>query len=236
MNTATKPRDVLLLEANHNHREYLRNYLSNQGYAISISTNPDEMIRMAGRTRFGLALVDAGYFSARQTESQEWERTFCQRNDLGVILLSSEGSSRESVRALNLGADDYVSKPFHDGELLARIRAVMRRYPAANNSNSDAQWCLHPAGRYLLSPEDLRICLTGRELGLLSLLTATPGEPVSRDQISQSLMGREWLPGDRSMDVLVRRLRAKLHHAGGRELIKTERHIGYLVDNVQVSH
>lgn len=240
MKSATQPRDVLLLESNRAHRRYISSYLSSHGFGVSIPDNQHELVALADQRQFGLALLDASLCSQAATERASWAKSFCQRNDLGVILLSAEGGSRESARALNLGADDYVSKPFHDAELLARIRAVMRRYPAANASNdsnaASEQWRLNIAGAHIAAPGGTRIRLTGREMELLKLLSAQPGKAVSRDQISRSLMGRDWLPGDRSMDVLVRRLRSKLDAAGGRELIKTERHVGYSLHQVQLSH
>jgi len=233
----TNPRDLLLLEPDRRHREQLSNYLGANDFKITTPGDQQELVKLANRQQFCLALIDAGSCADQQALPFDWAQTFCRRSDLGVILMSTEGSSRESVRALNLGADDYVSKPVHQAELLARIRAVIRRYPASNNIADDGRdWRLSVAGRHLLAPNGMHIRLTGRELELLSLLSAHQDQAVSRDQISMSLMRREWQPGDRSMDVLVRRLRAKLDRAGGRGLIKTERHIGYRLADIQVSH
>jgi len=231
-----KPRDVLLFESDPTHRAYLAGYLAGHGYDVAIADDQQQLVSMADRQRFGLALVDAAYCSPRQPASHDWARRFCGRSDLGVILLSTIGGSRESVRALKLGADDYVSRPFHEAELLARIRAVMRRYPAANADSNNSEWQLNLSGRNMRSPEGTHIRLTGRELDLLSLLSHYNGEAVSRDRISETLMGREWIPGDRSMDVLVRRLRSKLDPVGGRKLIQTERHVGYRLAAIQVTH
>lgn len=240
MKSAIQPRDVLLLESNRAHRRFISNYLTSHGFGVSMPDNPHELIALANQQQFGLALLDASLCSQAAAERASWAKSFCRRSDLGVILLSAEGDSRESTRALNLGADDYVCKPFHEAELLARIRAVMRRYPAANVSDSsrptNAPWRLNLAGRHLAAPNGARVRLTGREMDLLKLLSEQLGKAVSREHIARSLMGRDWLPGDRSMDVLVRRLRSKLDAVGGRELIKTERHVGYSLNQVQVSH
>jgi len=238
MNSSSQPRDVLLLEPDRAYRSYMSSYLSNHGFSVTSADNQHELLALANRHRFGLALIDASLCSPARTNQSGWAAGFCRRTDLGVILLSAEGGSRESVRALNLGADDYVCKPFHEAELLARIRAVMRRYPASNSDDSTraGEWRLSLTGRHIAAPGGKRIRLTGRELDLLELLAEQPGQAVSRDHISMSLMGREWLPGDRSMDVLVRRLRSKLAPIGGAKLIRTERHIGYSLIQVQVPH
>lgn len=238
MNSASQPGDLLLMESNRAHRSSISEYLSGHGFGVSTPDNQQELIALADRQQFGLALLDASLCVQPGAEHSGWAKRFCKRSDLGVILLSVEGDSRESARALNLGADDYVSKPFHEAELLARIRAVMRRYPAAGSNHNaiGGQWRINFAGRYIAAPGGECIRLTGRELDLLRLLSEHLGKAVSRDHIAKSLMGRDWLPGDRSMDVLVRRLRSKLDPAGGRELIKTERHIGYSLNQVQLSH
>ena len=236
MKSSSHPRDILLLESDRRHRSHISRYLSGHGFGVSTPDNRQQLIAMANKQHFGLALIDAS-LCRQEADCANWAKSFCQRRDLGVILLSAEGDSRESTRALNLGADDYVCKPFHEAELLARIRAIMRRYPATNDSSAvSGPWRLNLAGRHIAAPGGKRIRLTGRELDLLKLLCEQPGQAVSRDQISRSLMGREWLPGDRSMDVLVRRLRSKLGPAGGRELIRTERHVGYSLNQVQISH
>ena len=259
MKSASQPRELLLLESDRAHRRFINTYLSGHGFNVTMPGDQQELVALADRPQFGLALLDASLCNEHHPKYAHWAKSFCQRSDLGVILLSAEGDTRDSVRALNLGADDYVCKPFHEAELLARIRAVMRRYPAnqdststntgtgTNISSSPAgshsgnhsggnQWSLNLAGRHILTPDGNRIRLTGRELDLLELLAKRPGKAVSRDHISMSLMGREWLPGDRSMDVLVRRLRSKLTPAGGREIIRTERHVGYSLSQVQVTH
>jgi DNA-binding response OmpR family regulator len=116
----------------------------------------------------------------------------------------------------------------------ARKLLLMRRYPEPKGESAQL-WRLHGVGRCLISPDKTRLRLTSRELELMDLLTDHQGKAVSRDTIAQTLMGREWLPGDRSIDVLVRRLRAKLKPASGDNLIDTVRYVGYRIGAGRVS-
>lgn len=227
-------RKLLLMGSNPGRSNDLSRYLSGQGFTVTAARSRRHLMTLAGRREFGLALLDAPIRSQKQEPDSDWARVMYQRKDLGVILLATDRDNGERIQALELGADDYISHPIHETELVARIRAVMRRYPDAITEPAQL-WRLHGIGRCLISPDRTQVRLTVRELELLELLTEHQGKAVSRDTIAQSLMGREWLPGDRSIDVLVRRLRAKLKPAGGGTLIDTVRYVGYRIAAGRVS-
>lgn len=237
MGSNAEQRNVLLLENDLAQRGHLSRYLSGQGLIVTAPENHSELMDLANQPEFGLALLDTTLCSACTTTDTEWGALF-QRDDLGVIMLSARDNKREKIDALEGGADDYISKPVHEIELLARIRAVMRRYPAQSRVLRPPRatgWLLNSDKRSMTSPNGTHVELTRRESQLLVLLFEHQGEAVSRDMISRTLMGRDWLPGDRATDVLVRRLRGKLGPAGGRDLVKTVRHIGYSVPEGQVA-
>jgi two-component system response regulator CpxR len=153
-----------------------------------------------------------------------------QRSGVPVIMLTARTDQADRIHGLNTGADDYLPKPFGPEELLARIRAVLRRSAPASRLN---QQLLEGAGIRLDSAtrqawrDDTRLDLTSIEFDILSLLMRSAGRAVSRDEIAGVLYQREASPYERSIDVHVSHLRRKLEHKG-HSVIRTVRGIGYL--------
>jgi len=157
--------------------------------------------------------------------------------NLAIIMVTGKSDSRDRVLGLELGADDYVTKPFDERELLARIRSVLRRtsqqgpdsgFGSGLNLAYFAGWQLDIPGQELIAPDGRKIILTTREFQLLVALVEHAQRVLSRDAILELLSGREWTPVDRSIDVLVGKLRKKLQDdANHPELIKTIRGAGY---------
>jgi two-component system OmpR family response regulator len=153
-----------------------------------------------------------------------------------VIVVSGRGESIERVVGLELGADDYVSKPFDLRELLARVRSVLRRAqshptPAGVARNMDFDGLrLETASRRLLDRDGVDIGLTAGEFDLLLVLLSRPNEVLTRDELMNSLHGREAGPYDRSIDVQVGRLRRKIEADPSRpSMIKSVRGAGYML-------
>jgi len=169
--------------------------------------------------------------------------SLCRRmrstSDLPVIMLSAKAEEIDRIVGLEIGADDYLTKPFNPRELLARIRAVLRRgegraatAPTASAFLFDG-WRLDPNGRKLHNPEGVRVALTGAEFDLLVVFCERPRCVLSRDQLIDLTRGRAASPFERSIDVLVSRLRQKMEK-DPREpmLIQTIRSGGYLFSPV----
>jgi two-component system OmpR family response regulator len=163
-------------------------------------------------------------------------RSFAPR--LPVLMLTVRDGEEEKVEALELGADDYVVKPFNPRELLARIRAVLRRtgegmereQPAGAKTYRFAGWALETARRRLLDPSGTEVAITGGEYELLVALLDRPNRVLTRDMLLDLLRGRQAGPFDRAIDVAVSRLRRKLDDDGrNSQLIKTVRGGGYVL-------
>jgi DNA-binding response OmpR family regulator len=161
--------------------------------------------------------------------------------DVPLIMLSGKCDTIDKVVCLELGADDYVTKPFEPRELLARIRTVLRRtagrsrpewVDAASEDDGVLRfegWRLDLGRRELSNAMGEPVRLTSQEFQLLATLAARPGRPLSRDQILDLIANRPWTPYDRSIDVLIGKLRRKLGDEPRRgRLIKTVRSIGYM--------
>ena len=151
-----------------------------------------------------------------------------RRNDVPVIVLTARVHQRDRILGLNAGADDYLQKPFDPDELLARIRAVLRRTDNANRSRTE-----ETIGGIRINVatceawiEDSPVGLTQMEFDLLRILLRSAGRVVSRDEIALALYGRPSTQYDRILDVHISHLRKKLR--GGRSLIRTVRGVGYV--------
>jgi two-component system OmpR family response regulator len=154
-----------------------------------------------------------------------------------IIIVTSRAEEADRVMGLELGADDYVTKPFSTRELLARIRAVMRRYQTSEipldqdravRAYHFAGWTLNVPLHSLISPDGQRVPLSNGEFGLLSAFLARPQRVLSRDRLLELSRMRSSEVYDRSIDVQILRVRRKIETNPARpELIKTERGLGY---------
>ena len=160
------------------------------------------------------------------------------KSNVPVIMLTARGEETDRIIGLEMGADDYVPKPFSPRELLARIKSVLRRARALpENMQPDyaheirfAGWTLDVTARHLVGPDGVIVALSGTEYKLLRVFLAHPNRVLNRDQLIDLMLSRDASPFDRSIDVQVSRLRHRLGD-GGREatLIKTVRGEGYVL-------
>ena len=149
-----------------------------------------------------------------------------QQSDIPVLILTAKGEDVERILGLEFGADDYLPKPFNPRELVARIRAILRR--SLRMAGEDRPICAGDLEMHLASREVLldgqQLVLTSVEFALLETLVKDAGRIVSRERLTETVLGRELRPFDRVIDVHVSNLRRKL----GNERIKTVRNSGYL--------
>jgi two-component system OmpR family response regulator len=209
----------------------LTRYLSGQGFEVEVAHDGGELRASLGRGRIDLMLLDLGL---PDEDGLSLLRSFRQNWPGPVIVISGRGDSVEKVIGLELGADDYVGKPFDLRELLARIRSVLRRAapaPAPKTSHrlrfegyqADLQ------ARRVCAADGSEVPLTSGEFRLLKAFLERPNEVLSRDELMNALHGREAGPFDRAIDVQLGRLRRKLGDDPGRpQLIKSVRGEGYL--------
>lgn len=164
--------------------------------------------------------------------------------DIPVIMLTGKGDTVEKVVGLELGADDYITKPYDERELLARVRAVLRRQQrgvaAAQQQNIKVVgfngWTLNLSSQELSDPEGQIVHLTTHEFQLLAALVNNANRVLNRDQLMDLINGRDWNPVDRSIDVLVGKVRKKLRdNPRSPALIKTVRGEGYML-TAMLSH
>jgi two-component system response regulator CpxR len=155
-----------------------------------------------------------------------------QRSEVPVIMLTARGDDIDRIIGLEFGADDYLPKPFNPRELLARIKAILRR---AQPQDSDSRYRRLGAievdtRTHRATVDGNPMQLTGTEFEILKSLLETPGQVVSKEQLSERALGRRLLPYDRSIDTHISNLRGKLERAGNKnETIQNQRGVGYLL-------
>jgi DNA-binding response OmpR family regulator len=203
----------------------LANYLQLQGFRVSQVHDGRALLELMARDPAVLVLLDLGlpgedgFAIARQLR----ERWRC-----GLVIVTGRGDAIDKVVGLEIGADDYVTKPFDLRELLARIKAVLRRLVPAEPAPPPAP-AAAPAERRLVDAAGSEVVLTSGEFELLQVLVRHAGRVLSRDFLLEQTRGREAAPFDRTIDVLVGRLRKKLGDSADEpQLIKSVRGAGYL--------
>jgi DNA-binding response OmpR family regulator len=228
--TATTPNLVLLVEDDRRLADLTREYLEGHGLAVVHAADGRRGLDEALSGRYEAVLLD---LMLPGKDGLEVCRELRARSDVPIIVLTARGEEADRVLGLELGADDYVAKPFSPRELLARIRAVVRRArgragPAAGVVRVGGL-VVDPAARRV-TLEGREIALTGYEFALLDALARRAGRVLSREQLMELAGGNAEEAFDRSIDVHVSRLRQKLGDDPKRpRLIKTVRGAGYLL-------
>ena len=226
---------VLLVEDDDGMRMLVSRILRESGYRVTGCRSGAEMWSLPPGTPVDLVLLDVMLPGA---SGFDLLRALRAKGSVPVIMLSARNEEADRVLGLELGADDYVAKPFGRPELLARIRAVLRRAaiapaPAAASrpeALSFAGWRLDLRSRTLTDPEGVAVDLSGAEYDLLLVFLEHPGRVLGREQILEMGRGRLASSSDRSVDTLVSRLRRKLDPPeGAAPVIKTVRGAGYML-------
>ena len=213
--------------------DLLRRYFTGQGFEVSAAANGAEMRDALTRTAVDLVMLDLGLPGE---DGFELTRQLRKSWNGALIIITGRGESVDRVVGLELGADDYVTKPFDLRELLARVRSVLRRAPSATPGDAANQVAFQ-FGNFLLilQSRTLRttggetIALTTGEYELLRVLVEHPNRVLSRDDLMEHIHGRNAGPFDRAIDVQIGRLRRKVESdPANPELIKSVRGAGYL--------
>jgi two-component system OmpR family response regulator len=227
---------ILVVDDDREIRDLLSKFLERQGMRVSAARDAREARRLWPLGRYHLVVLDLMLPGEPGLDFARWLR---QQSDVPIVMLTAMGEETDRIIGLELGADDYVPKPFNPRELHARIRAVLRRAPGAGEGNAKepparairfAGWTLEPARRRLLNPEGAEVALTGGEYELLLVLVDRPNRVLTRDMLMDLLHNRQAGPFDRAIDVAVSRLRRKLEDDGRNpSVIKTVRGGGYVL-------
>ena len=232
---------ILVVDDDEAVRELLRDCFELEGYAVTEAKDGAELNARLAEKRVDLITLDLklggenGLDIARQVRSH---------TNVPIVMISGKGDPIDRIVGLELGADDYIPKPFHVREVLARVRAVLRRYEASAASGAHetaaggaagderfgfGPWTLDTGRRELRAATGEVQDLTTAEYNMLEMFVHRPSRVMSRDAIMDLLKGHEWSPFDRSIDSLIVRLRKKIEpDTENPTLIKTVRGVGYV--------
>jgi len=224
---------ILVVDDDPKVRLLLRRCFEGEGYRVSEAASGAEAERLVAGDPPHLVTLD---LSLPDIDGLAVARDIRSRSDVPIIMVTGKGETIDRVVGLELGADDYITKPFHLREVLARVRAVLRRSEARQEENGrlDARyefdgWRVDLQKRALTTPAGRDCPLTTAELNLLEVFVMHPNRVLSRDQIMDLMKGQSWNPLDRSIDNLVAKLRRKIEpDPDSPELVKTVRGLGYL--------
>ena len=233
MSTASE--HLLVVDDDREIRKLLTEYLEQAGYRVSAVPDGKAMRRVIDGHRVDLVVLD---LMLPGEDGLTLCRDLRARSNLPVLMLTARGTEVDRIVGLEMGADDYLAKPFNPRELLARIKSILRRArslpsnlePEEVGAFRFADWSLDVAARHLVAPDGLVVPLSGAEYRLLRVFLEHAQCVLSRDQLLELANGRETILFDRSIDVLVGRLRKRLRDDGREpQLVKTVRGEGYVL-------
>ena len=234
-----KPIQILVVDDDPAIREMLRDYLTGHGYRVLEADNAVALRALLDDEVPHVLLLDVHLPGEDGLSLARYVR---EHFDIGIIMVSGAGETVDRIVGLEVGADDYIGKPFAPRELLARIKCVLRRYQRPLQSaeapvEAPVNRCIALGGctldldaQQLTGPDGANIPVTNMEFELLKVFVERPNRPLTRDQILSLTQNREWDPFDRSIDIRIARLRRKLQPDSNKpQLIKTVRGVGYML-------
>jgi two-component system OmpR family response regulator len=227
---------LFVVDDDHETRELLHRFLTQNGFTVTAAADAEQVRQLWQPGRYRLVILDLMLPGESGLDLARWLRS---QSDVPIVMLTAMGEPGDRCVGLEQGADDYVPKPFSPRELLARVRAVLRRAGEGAASRPQhllpqtlrfAGWTLDLTRRRLLNAQAVEVPLTGGEYDLLLALAERAQQVLTRDVLRDLVHGRQAAPFDRAIDVAVSRLRRKLDDNGRQaQLIKTVRGGGYVL-------
>lgn len=226
---------VLVVDDDAEVRQLLQDYLGAHGYRVQGCADSAALRQALQLELPDLVLLDVGLPGE---DGLSLARFLREHHDLAVIMISGAGTPLDRIIGLEVGADDYLAKPFDPRELLARVKTVMRRYRREDREETAQEqdgirlgrFVLDLQRRQLLDEHAAEVELTAMEFDLLQAFAQRPDRPLSRDQLLNLTQNRDWNPFDRSIDIRIARLRRKLEDDPEKpQIIRTVRGVGYML-------
>lgn len=244
----SRPNRILVLDDEADIASLVRQALEMDGHEVEVATDIDEFRRIDAEQSFDVYILD---LMLPRSNGFEVAREIRRSSDAGIVMLTGQTGEVDVVLGLEVGADDYISKPFRSRELRARVGSVIRRrerwvppadQPAREASPGDGpderdlrrfgNWTLNLAARKLVHESGSTADLTTSEFEVLSYLVRSAGRVVTRSQIMDAIRGEDWAAYDRLIDGLVSRIRRKMDRIDtAANPIRTIRGIGYLFES-----
>lgn len=229
--------EILVIDDDPEIRNLLRTCFEREGYLVTEAGCATEARSALAKGSIGLVTLD---LTLGREDGLTLAREIRAGADIPIIMVSGKGDDVDRIVGLELGADDYIAKPFNLREVLARVRAVLRRHDGKTAASATSQpkhetlqfagWTLDLTSRELKGASGAVRDLTTGEFNLLEIFVRRPHRVLSRDEIMDLLKGHDYSPLDRSIDALISRLRKKIDDDGSKPaLIKSVRGVGYML-------
>ncbi|MBF0447412.1 MAG: two-component system response regulator TorR [Magnetococcales bacterium] len=226
--------NILVVEDDPVTRGLMTAYFEKAGFQVYAAANGQEMWELISAAEMDLVLLD---INLPGEDGFSLTKNLRYRSEIGIILVTARREDIDRIVGLELGADDYVTKPFNERELLVRVKNLLRRTSKPNQVEEELSiysfhgWQLNIDQRRLVSPDDEPVHLTNGEFLLLSALVRHPGRVFTRNQLLESVSSREWMPNDRTIDVMINRLRRKIEvNLKEPKILVTVHGVGYQFD------
>ena len=218
---------ILIADDDKNIIELLRLYIEKEGYTAVTASNGSEAINSFNREKPDLVILDV-----MMPEADGWQvcKEIRKSSDTPIIMLPAKGETFDKVLGLELGADDYMVKPFETKELMARIKAVLRRYETKDktvNEEISYENLSVNLANYELKLNGKIIEIPPKELELLHFLASNPNRVFTREQLLEEVWGFDYFGDSRTVEVHIKRLREKLENVEGNWTLKTVWGVGY---------
>lgn len=217
---------ILVVEDENSIQRVVRTYLESAGYQVLTTDNGPDALAMADAHRPDLIVLD---LNLPGMDGMEVAARVRQKSDVYILMLTARTEERDRVAGLQIGADDYLTKPFSPREMVARVEAILRRRRSAgrvSNARHFHHLSIDPDRHEAWTPE-VKLDLTPTEFQVLLELTEHAGRVLTREQIIDRVWGVDFYGNERVVDVYVGQVRRKLEEATGRRLIETVRGVGY---------
>jgi two-component system OmpR family response regulator len=223
---------ILVVDDDPELRQLLHEYLGGWGYSVLLASDGVQMREQLAKQSVDLVILD---LMLPGEDGLALCRDLRARSALPILMLTASGDEFNRIIGLEMGADDYIHKPFIPRELLARVKNILRRSGDSGSAGVPvkalhfANWILDLNAHHLIDANGVVVSLSSGEFRLLKALADHPQRVLSRDQLLEIFSGREAGPFDRTIDVMISRLRRRLGDDGEEPLIKTVRNEGYML-------
>ncbi len=224
---------ILVVDDDPDLRWMVEKYLSKHEYAVTLAEDGEKMRQILEEQSFDLAILD---INLPGEDGLSLARYLRSNFHIGIIMLSAAAEVFDRIVGLEMGADDYVTKPFEPRELLARVKSVLRRSQGAGEPVAETEsrvqfgeYSLDLDAHQLLDADGQPVALTSMEFDLLKAFAENPNKVLDRDRLLSLSHNRDWDPFDRSIDIRITRLRRKIEAEPSKpQIIKTVRGAGYI--------
>jgi two-component system OmpR family response regulator len=223
---------ILVVDDDPELRQLLHEYFGGWGYSVLLASDGAQMWEQLAKQPVDLVILD---LMLPGEDGLALCRNLRTKSSLPILMLTASGDEVNRIIGLEMGADDYIHKPFIPRELLARVKNILRRSGEAGGSAAPARelhfatWVLDLNAHHLVDAAGVVVSLSSGEFRLLKALADNPNRVLSRDQLLEVFSNREAAPFDRTIDVMISRLRRRLGDDGEEPLIKTVRNEGYML-------